>query len=52
MTAAGCTITEVNKEDWRRLEADAVQSVKDQFVGTYVDQETLDYIESIGEKYR
>lgn len=52
MAAAGCTITEVDKDEWRRLEADAVQSVKDQFVGTYVEQETLDYIESIGEKYR
>lgn len=52
MAAAGCTITEVDKDEWRRLEADAVQSVKDQFIGTYVEQETLDYIESIGEKYR
>lgn len=52
MIEEGCTVTEVDKEEWRELEAGAVQKVKDQFVGTYVEQETLDYIEEIGQKYQ
>jgi tripartite ATP-independent transporter DctP family solute receptor len=52
MIKEGCTITEVDKDEWRELEADAVQKVKEQFIGTYVQQKTLDYIEEIGQKYR
>ena len=52
MKEAGCTIVEVNKDEWRQQEADAVQAVKDQFVGTYVEQSTLDYIEEIGQNYK
>ena len=52
MIDEGCTVTEVDKAVWREQEAEAVQAVKDAFVGTYVDQATLDYIAEIGEKYQ
>lgn len=52
MKESGCTIIEVNKDEWRQQEADAVQAVKDQFVGKYVEQSTLDYIEEIGKNYK
>lgn len=52
MKEEGCTIIDVDQEEWRELEADAVQAVKDEFVGTYIDQSTLDYIEEIGQKYK
>lgn len=52
MISEGCTVTEVDKSQWRELESEAVQAVKDQFVGTYVDQATLDYIAELGEKYQ
>lgn len=51
MAAEGCTITEVDKARWREQEAEAVQAVKDQFIGTHVPQETLDYIAELGKKY-
>ena len=43
---------EVNKDEWVQQEADAVQAVKDQFVGKYVEQSTLDYFEEIGKNYK
>lgn len=52
MEAEGCTVIDIDKAAWREQEADAVQAVKDEFVGTYVDQATLDYIEEIGQKYK
>lgn len=52
MKDEGCTVIEVDKEAWSKGEAEAVQAVKDLFVGKYVSQDDLDYIESIGEKYK
>ena len=52
MKAEGCTIIDVDKAAWRAEEAEAVKAVKEKFIGKFVEQSTLDYIEKIGEKYK
>ena len=52
MESEGCTVLDIDKAAWREAEAEAVQAVKDQFVGKYVSQDDIDYIAELGKKYQ